>query len=77
MQNTQEPHSQSPRTSLSEDKSEQQTLLQANQGLVLWVAQVLQDCCTGVCNSSVVFIVTMNFKVHRTSVLTLLALPSA
>ena len=37
----------------------------------------LEDCCTVVCNSSVLVIVTMNFKVHRTCVLTLLALPLA
>ena len=70
MQKTQETYHRSPpclRTSLKNKL----------EGLVPGVAQVLEDSCTRVCNSSVVVIVNMNFKVHRTFVLTLLALPFA
>ena len=38
---------------------------------------MLEDCRTGICNSSVPVIVTMNLQVQRTFALSLLALPLA
>ena len=59
---------------MSEDESAEQTGCKRFKGLCLEY-QALEDRCTGVCDSSVVVIVDMNFKVHRTFLLALFALP--